>query len=160
LIDTARFRGLLAQQSGINVYDLRAYILGEHGDSQFPALSTASAGGMRFDEHDQTVLRMFRQARQSGYLVVKHKGYTNYAIALATTLIVEMIANDLHAVAPVSVLVDGYFGVKDVCLSVPCVIGRDGVTKVLPVELNEREVQAFRKSAQLLRGVIQKLGVR
>jgi L-lactate dehydrogenase len=160
LIDTARFRALLSQQSGINVFDLRAYILGEHGDSQFPALSVASAGGMRFDEHDATVLRMFREARRSGYQVVRHKGYTNYAIALATTLIVEMIANDLHAVAPVSVLIDGYFGVNGVCMSVPCVIGRKGVTKVLPVELNDQEVEAFRRSATLLQGVIRKLGKR
>jgi L-lactate dehydrogenase len=157
LIDTARFRGLLAQQSGINVYDLRAYILGEHGDSQFPALSTASAGGMRFDEHDQTVLRMFHKARQSGYLVVKHKGYTNYAIALATTMIVEMIVSDMHGVVPVSVLIDGYLGVRDVCLSVPCVVGRSGVLRTLPVELNDTEAAAFRKSAKLLREAMQKL---
>src|SRR5262245_8477360 len=100
---------------------------------------------------------MFREARGSRDQGVRHKRYSNYAIALATTLIVEMIANDLHAVAPVSVLIDGYFGVKDVCLSMPCVIGRAGVTKVLPVELNQREVNAFRESAQVLRGVIRKL---
>jgi L-lactate dehydrogenase len=158
LIDTARFRGLLAQQSGINVYDLRAYILGEHGDSQFPALSTASAGGMRFDEHDRTVLRMFREARESGYRVVQHKGYTNYAIALATTMIVEMIVNDMHGVVPVSVLIDGYLGLRDVCLSMPCVLGREGVIRMLPVELNEHEAAAFRQSARLLHDAIAKLG--
>jgi L-lactate dehydrogenase len=151
LLDTARFRALLSQHSGINVFDLRAYILGEHGDSQFPALSVASAGGMRFDEHDQTVQKMFHKARRGGYLVVHHKGYTNYAIALATALIVEMIVRDLRAVAPVSVLIDGFLGVRDVCLSMPCVIGRRGVTRVLPVELNEREAAAFRASATLLR---------
>jgi L-lactate dehydrogenase len=157
LLDTARFRALLSQHSGINVFDLRAYILGEHGDSQFPALSVASAGGMRFDEHDETVLRMFREARRGGYQVVKHKGYTDYAIALATTLIVETIVNDLRAVAPVSVLVDGFLGVRDVCLSMPCVIGRRGVTRVLPVELNQREENAFKASAKLLRKVIDDL---
>jgi L-lactate dehydrogenase len=157
LLDTARFRALLSQHSGINVFDLRAYILGEHGDSQFPALSVASAGGMRFDEHDATVLRMFREARRGGYQVVKHKGYTNYAIALATTLIVESIVNDLRAVAPVSVLVDGFLGVRDVCLSMPCVIGRKGVTRVLPVELNQREADAFKASAKLLRKLMDDL---
>jgi L-lactate dehydrogenase len=157
LLDTARFRALLSQHSGINVFDLRAYILGEHGDSQFPALSVASAGGMRFDEHDATVLGCFKAARQGGYQVVRHKGYTNYAIALATTLIVETIAGDLRAVAPVSVLIDGFLGVRDVCLSMPCVLGRSGVTRVLPVELNEREASAFQSSAALLRNVIDDL---
>jgi L-lactate dehydrogenase len=157
LLDTARFRALLSQHSGINVFDLRAYILGEHGDSQFPALSVASAGGMRFDEHDRTVQRCFQAARLGGYQVVRHKGYTNYAIALATALIVEMIAQDLRAVAPVSVLIDGFLGVRDVCLSMPCVIGRSGVTRVLPVELNQREAGAFKRSAGLLRQVIDDL---
>jgi L-lactate dehydrogenase len=157
LLDTARFRALLSRESGINVFDLRAYILGEHGDSQFPALSVASAGGMRFDEHDATVQRCFQTARRGGYQVVRHKGHTNYAIALATALIVEMIGDDLRAVAPVSVLVDGFLGVRDVCLSMPCVIGRSGVTRVLPVELNDRETSAFRRSAELLREVIDDL---
>jgi L-lactate dehydrogenase len=112
---------------------------------------------MRFDEHDETVLRMFREARRGGYQVVKHKGYTDYAIALATTLIVETIVNDLRAVAPVSVLVDGFLGVRDVCLSMPCVIGRRGVTRVLPVELNQREENAFKASAKLLRKVMDDL---
>lgn len=154
LIDTARFRTLLAQASGMNSDDIRAYIVGEHGDSQLPALSAASAGGVRFKEHDHTVTAMFEQARQGGHSVISHKGYTNYAIAMATTFIVDAIARNTLAVLPVSVLIDGYLGVSDVCLSMPSVIGRAGVVRTLPIDLSDAEAQALRRSASILRGVI------
>jgi L-lactate dehydrogenase len=70
-----------------------------------------------------------------------------------------VLANDMHGVVPVSVLIDGYLGVRDVCLSVPCVLGRRGVIRTLPVELNDREAEAFRESAQFLRGAIQNLRI-
>ena len=154
LIDTARFRTLLAQASGMNSDDIRAYIVGEHGDSQLPALSVASAGGVRFKEHDATVLSMFEEARRGGYRVVEHKGYTNYAIAMATTFIVDAIARNTLAVLPVSVRIDGYMGINDVCLSMPSVIGRAGVVRSLPIDLSEKESEALRRSAATLRGVI------
>lgn len=154
LIDTARFRALLSQASGVNPDDIRAYIIGEHGDSQIPALSVASAGGVRFREHDATVLAMFEEARQGGYRVVAHKGHTSYAIAMATTMIVEAIARNTLSVLPVSVLIDNYLGVRDVCLSMPSVIGRAGVLRTLPIDLNVEEAEAFQHSARKVRDVI------
>jgi L-lactate dehydrogenase len=154
LIDTARFRSLLSQASAMNSDDIRAYILGEHGDSQIPALSVASAGGVRFKEHDATVMKMFEEARQGGYRVIAHKGHTSCAIAMAISVIVDAIARNALTVLPVSVLIEGYLGVRDVCLSMPCVIGRAGVTRALAVDLSEEEAGAFRKSADMLRQVI------
>jgi L-lactate dehydrogenase len=154
LIDTGRFRSILSDAWRINTADVRAYILGEHGDSQFPALSVASAGGVRFDEQDQFVVDAARIAREAGGTVVSRKGFTNYAIASATIMLVEAIAGDTHVVLPVSTLIDGYLGVKDVCLSVPCVVGRVGVVRMLPVDLDEEEANAFRNSAQILRSAI------
>jgi L-lactate dehydrogenase len=154
LIDTGRFRAILSETWQINPADVRAYILGEHGDSQFPALSVASAGGVKFDQHDAFVHAAAEQARNAGHEVFQKKGYTNYAIALATAMIVEAIADDTHAVLPVSTLIEGYLGVRDVCLSVPCVIGREGVVRMLPVDLNGMEAELFRRSAQVLKGVV------
>jgi len=154
LIDTARFRTLLAQASGMNSDDIRAYIVGEHGDSQIPALSVASAGGVRFQEHDATVREMFEEARQIGYQVIAHKGHTNYAIAMGVTMIVDAISRNSLSVLPVSVLIDGYLGLNDVCLSMPCVIGRAGVVRTLPIDLSDAEAHALRQSAGILRGVI------
>jgi L-lactate dehydrogenase len=155
LIDTARFRALLSQASGMNSDDIRAYIVGEHGDSQLPALSVASAGGVRFREHDATVLSLFEQARRGGYEVVAHKQYTNFAIAAATSVIVDAVARNTLSVLPVSVLVDGYLGVDDACLSMPCVVGRAGVVRTLHIDLSLDEQEAFRRSAASLRAVNQ-----
>jgi len=159
LIDTGRFRSILAEAWGINAMDVRAYILGEHGDSQFPALSVASAGGVKFDEHDQLVMNAADQARTGGYEVFKHKGYTNFAVAIASMLICEAITTDSRAVLPVSTLIDGWHGVRDVCLSLPVVMGRAGIVRTLPIDLDEQEIGQLRESAKVLRGVIESLEV-
>jgi L-lactate dehydrogenase len=151
LIDTGRFRSILSNAWKINALDVRAYILGEHGDSQFPALSVASAGGVKFDEHDAFVVEAATEARRAGHEVFKRKGYTNFAIASAAMMLVEAIETDSLSVMPVSTLVDGYLGVRDVCLSVPCIIGRQGVMRMLPVDLDADEAAAFRASARVLR---------
>ncbi len=158
LIDTGRFRSILSDAWRINTADVRAYILGEHGESQFPALSVASAGGVKFDEQDQFVIDAANIARDAGYSVVSRKGYTNYAIASATIMLVEAIADDTHVVLPVSTLITGYLGVKDVCLSVPCVIGRAGVIRMLPIDLDTEEADAFRNSAKILQAALENVG--
>ncbi|WP_435016597.1 lactate/malate family dehydrogenase [Tundrisphaera sp. TA3] len=158
LIDTARFRSLLSREIGINAIDIRAYILGEHGETQFPALSVASAGGMRLRTEDVDARALADKARGGGHQVAREKGYTNYAVALSATLIGQAIAEDARTVLPVSTLVDGFLGVKDVCLSLPCVIGRRGVDRILPVTLDADEVERFRASASVLRKVLDEIG--
>jgi L-lactate dehydrogenase len=158
LVDTARFRALLGDAWNIHTNDVRAYMLGEHGDTQFPALSVASAGGVRFRADDPTVAAAAGGARLAGYEVVRQKGYTNYAIAMAVSMIVEAIAGDARTVLPLSVLVggDGGFlsGVPEVCLSLPCVVGRGGVLRILPIDLNAAEIAQFRRSAAAVRAMI------
>ena len=163
LLDTGRFRALLSQQTGINALDIRAYILGEHGESQFPALNVASAGGVKFGPGgiggDADVRRIFEQARRGGWQVVEHKGYTNYAVAMSGVLIAEAVAGDSRSVMPVSTYVEDFRGVSDVCLSLPCVIGRGGVERVLPVDLDEDEAFRLRASAAILRETLDGLGM-
>lgn len=158
LVDSARFRQLLAEEIRIHQEDIRAYILGEHGDSQFPAMSCADAGG---EPIDPTPARyaLFEQASRAGFEVFKHKGHTNYAIALAAAFIIQCIALDSRHTMPISLKVDGFLGVDDVCLSLPAVVGKNGVERVLHPSLNAAEQQAFLRSAAIVRSTIAKVAM-
>ena len=157
LIDTARLRALLSREAGINALDIRAYILGEHGESQFPALSVASVGGLRLHRKDEAMRAIVEEARSGGHQVARAKGFTNFAVALSATLICEAIATDARTVLPVSTLIDGFQGVRDVCLSLPCVVGRGGVSRVLSVDLDDEEAAAFRRCASVVREVLDRV---
>lgn len=153
LVDSARFRALLSKEFNIHPDDIRAYILGEHGDTQFPALSLALTGGERLDKSPR-VRELFAEAVQSGHEVFRRKGYTNYAIAEAVGMIVDCIVRNRRRTVPLSTLIDGYLGVRDVCLSMPVVLGREGVLRQLQPALNEQEVESFRRCAEVVREAI------
>jgi L-lactate dehydrogenase len=158
LIDSARFRTMLSARMGIHPDDLRAYILGEHGDTQFPLFSMATVGGSRILE-DKATHEVFREASHAGWEVVQQKGHTNYAISMAAALVIEAIVWDTRRTMPLSVLVDGFLDVHDVCLSLPVVMGKDGITKVLEPDLGEDEISAFRQCAAIVRqGIESSLG--
>lgn len=149
LIDSARFRNILAIQLGIHPADINAYILGEHGDSQFVALSAASCGGELIDATPARQ-QLVEDAKQSAWTVFQTKGYTNYSVSIAVELIVRSIVEDLCYTLPVSVLIDGYCDVYNCCLSVPCVIGRQGVQRRLKTQLNQQEQLAFQNCARIV----------
>lgn len=156
LIDSARFREMLSDEIGIHPDDLRAYILGEHGPHQFPALSLAQVGGERIEDNEYR-RQMFRDAVEAGHNVLRAKGYTNYAIAMAASLIIEAVVHDTRRTMPVSTLIDGWLGVNDVCLSLPVVIGRDGITRVLHPELDGSEREAFQQAAAAVSEAMQSI---
>ena len=153
LVDSARFRELVSAQIGIHPSDIRAYALGEHGDSQFVAFSCAEAGGEPLEDRPDR-RAMFSEATRAGYEVFNKKGCTNYAIAMAATYVIETILTDARHTMPLSVLVDGYEGVSGVCLSLPVVVGREGVVRWMNPKLNEEEAEAFRASASVIREAI------
>jgi L-lactate dehydrogenase len=138
LIDSARLRHELSLELGIHSEDLRAYILGEHGLTQFAAMSCATAGGEAIDDTPAR-RQLIERVTHTGVQIMSHKGYTNYGIALATAAIVEAVALDTKHTLPVSVLVNGFLGVNDVCLSLPAVVGRSGIERILQPRLNEAE---------------------
>ena len=158
LLDTGRFRDLLARQMGIDTHDIRAYILGEHGDSQFAAGSSASAGGAKLDLAMPELADCFDRTVRSGGEVVKLKGYTNFAIASAVSMIVATVVENLRSVLPVSTLLDGYAGISDVCLSVPAVVGRAGVMSLINLDLTPSERAALQKSAAVVKETIRSVG--
>jgi len=157
LVDSIRFRELLSEMLHIHPDDLRAYILGEHGEHQFPAMSVAQAGGERIDDTPER-RALCERAKHFGIEVFKKKGNTCYAIGQAAAYIIEAILLDEKRTVPLSVKIDGYLGVSGVCLSVPVVVGRRGVERYLHPELNPAETGEFRAAAEAVRGVIAGLG--
>lgn len=150
IIDSARVRAKLSDRYGIHPDDLRVYILGEHGEEQFVAASLAAGGGVRFKDPG-TVENLADEARKSAWEVFARKGYTNYAVAQAAVLVTRTVLFDEHRTLPVSTLIDGYLGESGVCLSLPCVVGAQGIERVLEPTLSDSESESFHKCAASVR---------
>lgn len=158
-LDTARFRSLLAQHYGVDPRSVHAYIVGEHGDSEVPLWSSATIGGLPL--RDRTVLgrpfdreamdALFDSARRAAYEIIARKGYTNLAIGTVLAHLVEAILGDQKSVLPVSVRLQGEYGIEEVCLSIPCVVGIDGMEGRVPLEITPEELEGLRRSAAVLR---------
>lgn len=151
IVDSARFRAMMSQELGIHAEDIRSYILGEHGASQVAAISLASVGGEPIDSSLETAHRFAQETTEAGLEIFRLKGYTNFAVATATGLVLEAIQHDQHHTMPLSVTLDGFCEIDDVCLSIPVVIGREGVTRRLSPKLTPEEKLAFAKSAEMVR---------
>jgi L-lactate dehydrogenase len=168
ILDTARFRYMLSQYFGVDPRSVHAYIIGEHGDSEVPAWSLANIAGMRFQDFckqmgagcdQETLDHIYEQTRDAAYHIIERKGATYYAVAAGILRIVEAILRDQNTVLSVSSLIEEYYGIKDVFLSLPAVIDGGGVERILRLELNEQEVHGLRKSAQVLQSLQQQLGL-
>ncbi|MEZ6122029.1 MAG: hypothetical protein R3C49_02500 [Planctomycetaceae bacterium] len=157
LVDSARFRSLMSKELNIHPDDIRAYILGEHGQSQVAAISLTWVGGEPLDASLEQARRFAETTVDSGIEIFRLKGHTNFAVAKATALVIESIQHDHHHTMPLSVMVGGYCDVDDVCLSVPVVIGRTGVSRRLHPRLAESEADAFRRSAEKIRAINQQI---
>ena len=167
VLDSARFRYLLSRHCDVDPHNVHAYILGEHGDSEVAAWSISHIAGVRLNECSQFCKRgcsesykqaIVEQVRQSAYHIIEGKGATCYGIGLALEKIVRAILRDEHSVLTVSRLVDGYCGIKDVCLSIPAVVGKNGAERLLHAELLDEEQQALRASAQTLKMALHEAG--
>ncbi len=159
MLDTARFRVHLAEFLKMNPRSIHAYILGEHGDSSFPVLSSASTGGQLLTTHPNfsqaQTQAAFDRARKAAYEIIQAKGATYYAIGVVIMQIVKTILRDSKTVIPVSIPLTDYYGVHDVSLSVPCIVGRGGVEQILKVGLNQTEQDNLHKSAETLKQFLQ-----
>jgi len=158
LLDTARFRALLGRYYGVDPRSVHAYILGEHGDSEVPIWSNATIGGQHIRgravlgrEWDPDRMQaLFEEARDAAYQIIDRKGHTDTAIGVVIARIVRAILEDQQNVLPVSVRQEGAYGVSDVCLSTPCVVGIEGVTRHVVPDLSDQELEALRASARAL----------
>jgi L-lactate dehydrogenase len=168
VLDTSRLRWLLARRAGVAVASVHASIVGEHGDTEFPAWSTATIGPIPVRDWKVDGERVFtpgylaetaREVTQAAYKVIAGKGATNYAIGLSGARIVEALLRDENAVLPVSTVLDGQHGISGVALSLPSVVGRGGVHTVLEMPMDDGEVVALQHSADTLRNSLATLGV-
>ena len=154
-LDTSRFRFHLSEYLNVNPKSIHAFILGEHGDSSFPALTGAVVGG-------QSLLSMpkmtqakaenaYKKTRDAAYKIIESKGATFYAIAVAIVELVRAVLRDSKQIFPVSIPLQNYHGVSNVALSVPCVVGRAGVEQTIEIKLSWEEKQLLEKSADTLK---------
>jgi len=157
-LDSVRFRSLIAEALGLPATQVTATILGEHGDSMVPIWSAAQAGGMPLDKfpgwNSAQAEALFTRTKGSGAEVIKLKGGAGFAVGLSIADVIHSVALDQRRILPVSSLVSGTYGIRDVCISVPTVVGRKGVEAQLEIELWPKEVSALQHSAQVLRETI------
>ncbi|HEV3163631.1 MAG TPA: lactate/malate dehydrogenase family protein [Isosphaeraceae bacterium] len=157
-LDSARFRSLIAETLSLPPTQVTATILGEHGDSMVPIWSAAQAAGMPLDKFPGWTGSMadalFARTRGSGAEVIKLKGGAGFAVGLAIREVVHSVALNQRRILPVSSLLNGPYGLHDVCLSIPTVVGRRGVEAQLEIDLWPKEVSALHQSGQVLRETI------
>ena len=166
ILDTSRLRYLLGEHLKVDPRNVHAYVIGEHGDSEVPAWSLASVGGTRLKDYsavlgqrvdDAYLNSLFEQVKSAAYKIIELKGRTYYAIGLGLTRIVESIIRDENAILTVSSLLHDYYGVDDVCISVPTIVNRNGIREVLKLPLMEEEITKLQNSASTLKNILKSL---
>ena len=158
LLDTSRFRSLIAEAMNLPATQVTATIIGEHGDSMVPLWSIAQAAGLPLDRYPgwtNTIAdELFKRTRGSGAEVIKLKGGAGFAVGISIAEVIHAIALDRRRILPVASLVNGPYGIRDVCISIPTVVGRGGAVSQLEIELWPKELSALQHSASVLRETI------
>ena len=163
ILDTARFRYLLSEHFRVDARSMHAFIIGEHGDSEVPVWSLANIAGMKLREfcvaqgrpYDPTAMdEIFRQTRDAAYAIIQRKGATFYAVAAGLMRITQAILRNQNTVLSVSSRVHDFYGINDVCLSLPTVVNQCGIAEVLRIELSDVEADQLRRSAEILKNAI------
>ena len=162
LLDSCRLRQAIAARLNVAPESVEGVVLGEHGDSEVAVLSAIRVGGLPLAGFAPGVIdghNLAREVRDAGYKIVTGKGYTSFGIATAAVRICEAIVRNERVVLPVSTLLTGQFGLSDLYLSLPCLVGAEGIARVLVPELNESETAALLASASTIRKAIDGLAI-
>ncbi len=166
VLDTARFKYLIGEHLSVDARNVHALVVGEHGDTELAVWSAASVSGIPVADLCKKCLKcadsehlkdLFEDVRLSAYRIIEAKGATYYAVALAVKRIAEALARDEHSVLTVSSLVNGHYGLHDVCLGLPSVVGKQGVQEILDIPMSGDEMQKLRHSANTLKDIIAKI---
>jgi len=168
VLDSARFRSMLSRHCGVDTRNVHAYILGEHGDSEVAAWSMTHVAGVPMEDYC-VICRgcdpkkghedIFHRVRDSAYHIIDYKGSTYYAIGLSLTRISGAILRNEHSILTVSLLLQGEYDIDNICLSIPCVVGKTGVERIITASLSEDEQTALKASAQTLRKVLNSIRI-
>lgn len=166
VLDTARFRYLIGEHAEVDPRNVHGYILGEHGDTELPAWSLTSIAGMPMDVYCSkcnkckdcnNLDKIFNEVKNSAYEIINAKGATYFAVALSVQRIAEAIMRDEHSILTVSSILQGQYGISDVAISVPTVVDRNGVNRILEVPLTENEQKLLHDSARTLKDIVREL---
>lgn len=166
VLDTARLKQLVGERLGVDSRNVHTFIIGEHGDSEVAVFSSANVSGVdlsRFCSEcsygcdPQRFSELFMDVRDAAYRIISAKGATYYAIAEAVRRIAVAIVRNEHTILPVSTLARGHYGIGDVCIGLPCIIGRRGIEKILEIPLDGEETEKLRRSAASVRAIIDTL---
>ncbi|MDR1943093.1 MAG: L-lactate dehydrogenase [Endomicrobium sp.] len=167
VLDTARFRYLISKELNVDSRNIHASIFGEHGDSEFPMWSKAVIGDIFFRDYfeaqnkekgEQKLKEIFEDVRDSAYEIIEKKGETSYGIGLSLTKISKAILKDQNSVLPVSSLLEDYYGINDVYLSVPAIVHKNGIRQVMKIDFDKEELKALQNSAAKIKEVIKASG--
>ncbi len=164
VLDSGRLKYLVGERLNVDHRNVHTFIIGEHGDSELAVWSSANISGIDLDDYLHVcgarmgdLYGMYESVVSSAYEIIRGKGATYYAIAQAALRIIRSIVRDENTILPVSALVSGQYGIDDVYLSVPCVVGKGGVKHILEIPLNDDENARLQKSAAQLRQVLDRL---
>lgn len=163
VLDTARLKYALGEHLGVDSRSVHAFIVGEHGDSEIAAFSSANISGIPLDDfcemrghydHTGSTAKIAEEVKNSAYEIISKKGATYYGIAMSVKRICEAIIRDEKSILPISTMMHGEFGIEDVVLSMPALVGRDGYETKVPIVLDQDEVTRLHESANTLRQVL------
>lgn len=163
VLDTARLKARLGEHLNVDSRSVHAFIVGEHGDSEIAAFSSANISGIPLDDfcemrghfnHVESTDRIAKEVRDSAYEIIARKGATYYGIAMSVKRICEVIIRDEKSILPISTRMHGEYGIEDVVLSMPCIVGANGYETKVPITLDQEEVTALHESAATLKKVL------
>lgn len=162
VLDTARLKYLLGRKFELDYRNIHAWMIGEHGDSELAAWSSATVAGLPVDEycrqHGRTraslqLNEIYEEVRDSAYQIINRKGSTFYAVAMAVRRIAQALVRDEHSIMTVSSLAQGQYGIRNICIGLPTVVGRNGVEDVIEIPLNDQELKKLSESAEALQKI-------
>lgn len=167
VLDTARLKYILGEHLHVDNRSVHAFIIGEHGDSELAAFSSANVSGLALNQfcemrgyyqHEDALEKIYEDVRDSAYQIIERKKATYYGVAMAVRRICQSIVRNEHSILPVSSITHGeYPGIDDICLSLPAVVSANGVEKIIPISLDEKELEQLQASAKALKEIADKV---
>ena len=168
VLDTGRLKTRLSAHLGVDSRSIHAFIIGEHGDSEIAVFSSANVSGIPLNDfcemrghysHDEAEKNIAEEVKNAAYEIIQRKRATYFGVAMAVKRICECIVRDEKSILPVSTMMHGEQGIDGVVLSMPCIVGSDGIETQVPIKLDEDELKRLRESAGILKGIIEELDI-
>lgn len=168
VLDTARLKCALSEHLGVDSRNLHSFIIGEHGDSEIAAWSSTNVSGIPLDDfcemrghfnHAQAMREIAEDVKNSAYEIIEKKDATYYGIAMSVKRICESIVRDEKSILPVSAILHGNYGIEGIALSMPAIVGANGVETHVPIALSDEEIESLRHSADTIRGIVSEINL-